>query len=67
MWYRAHGARYSVSWNTQRMQSVHSSWMDLEVAPDDTMTQWQEANDNNRMLFKVGDCKDSNIRVETGT
>ena len=38
-----------------------------QVAPDDIKTQWQEANANRRMLFKVGDYKDSNIRMLTGT
>ena len=37
------------------------------MAPDDIKTQWQEANANGRMQFKVGDCKDRNIRVLTGT
>ena len=37
------------------------------MAPDDIKTQWQEANANRRMLFKVGDYKDSKIRMSTGT
>ena len=37
------------------------------VAPDDIKTQWQEANANRRMQFKVGNYKDSNIRMLTGT
>ena len=41
--------------------------MDLEVPPDDIKTQWQEANANRRMQFKVGNYKDSNIRMSTGT
>jgi len=41
--------------------------MDQEVAPDDIKTQWQEARANRRMQFKVGDYKDSNIRMLTGT
>ena len=40
--------------------------MDQEVAPDDIKTQWQEARANRRMQFKVGDYKDSNIRMLTG-
>ena len=47
-------------------RAAHPSWMDLEVAPEDIKTQWQEAN-NRRMQFKVGDYKDSNIRMLTGT
>ena len=35
-------------------RAAHPSWMDLEVAPDDIKTQWQEANANRRMQFKVG-------------
>ena len=37
------------------------------MAPDDIRTQWQEARANRRMQFKVGDYKDSNIRMLTGT
>ena len=48
-------------------RAAHQSWMDLEVAPDDIKKQWQEANDNRRMQFKVGNFKDSNIRILPGT
>ena len=48
-------------------RAAHPSWMDLDVAPDDIKKQWQEANDNRRMQFKVGVYKDSNIRMLTGT
>ena len=48
-------------------RAAHPSWMDLDVAPDDIKTQWQEANANRRMQFKVGVYKDSNIRMLTGT
>ena len=48
-------------------KKAHPSWMDQEVAPDDIKTQWQEARANRRMQFKVGDYKDSNIRMLTGT
>ena len=48
-------------------RAAHPSWMDLAVAPDDIKTQWQEANANRRMQFKVGNYKDSNIRMLTGT
>ena len=48
-------------------RAAHPSWMDLAVAPDDIKTQWQEANVNRRMQFKVGNYKDSNIRMLTGT
>ena len=48
-------------------RAAHPSWMDLDVAPDDIQKQWQEANENRRMQFKVGVYKDSNIRMLTGT
>ena len=48
-------------------RAAHPSWMDLEVVPDDMKMQWQEANANRRMQFKVGVYKDSNIRMLTGT
>ena len=48
-------------------RAAHPSWMDLEVAPDDIKTQWQEANANRRMQFKVGVYKDGDIRMLTGT
>ena len=48
-------------------RAAHPSWMDLDVAPDDIKTQWQEANANRMMQFKVGVYKDSNIRMLTGT
>ena len=56
---------YCTSCNTRRMPT--ESLMDLEVPPDDIKTQWQEANANRRMQFKVGNYKDSNIRMSTGT
>ena len=37
------------------------------MTPEDIKTQWQEARANRRMQFKVDDCKDSNIRMLTGT
>ena len=48
-------------------RAAHPSWMDEEVVPDDIQKQWQEARANRRMQFKVGDYKDSNIRMLTGT
>ena len=48
-------------------RAAHPSWMDLDVVPDDMKTQWQEANANRRMQFKVGVYKDSNIPMLTGT
>ena len=60
-----YGNSYQLQHTEDAYRAAHLSWMDLEVAPDD-ITQWQEANDN-RMQFKVGNCKDSNIRMLTGT
>ena len=47
-------------------QVAHPSSMD-QVATEDIETEWQEANANRRMQFKMGDYKDSNIRMLTGT
>ena len=48
----------------RRSQARHI-WEKIE--PDWPQTQGQEANANRRMQFKVGNYKDSNIRVLTGT
>ena len=39
----------------------------LKLRIPDIQKQWQEARANRRMQFKVGDYKDSNIRMLTGT
>ena len=41
------------------LPTVNYGYAKNQVAPDNVKTQWQEANDNRRMQFKVGDCKDS--------
>ena len=41
--------------------------MDQDDVPDDIRQQWQEAQANRRMQFKVGDFKSSKIRMLTGT
>ena len=38
-----------------------------QAATADIETEWQEANANRRMQFKVGDYSKSNIRMLTGT
>ena len=48
-------------------RAAHPSWMDQEDVPDDIQKQWQEARANRMMQFEVGDYKDSNIRMLTGT
>ena len=70
VWFPAHWAPVvlrQLQHTEDAYRAAHPSWMDLEVAPDDIKTQWQEANANRRMQFKVGDYKDSNIRMLTGT
>ena len=52
-------------------RAENPSWMDQEEARADTRKQWQEAQANRRMQFKVGNYRDgsweSNIRMLTGT
>ena len=70
VWFPAHWTPvilHQLQHTEDAYRAAHPSWMDLEVAPDDIKTQWQEANANRRMQFKVGDYKDSNIRMLTGT
>ena len=68
MWFPAHWAPVvlqQLQHKEDSYRAAHPSGMDLEVA--DIKTQWQEANANRRMQFKVGVYKDSNIRTLTGT
>ena len=70
VWFPAHWAPvvlHQLQHKEDDYRAAHPSWMDQEVAPDDIKTQWQEARANRRMQFKVGDYKDSNIRMLTGT
>ena len=70
VWFPAHWASvvlHQLQHKEDEYRAGHPSWMDQEVAPDDIQTQWQEARANRRMQFKVGDYKDSNIRMLTGT
>ena len=70
VWFPAHWAPvvlHQLQHKEDAYRAAHPSWTDLDVAPDDIETQWQEANANRRMQFKVGDYKDSNIRMLTGT
>ena len=70
VWFPAHWAPvvlHQLQHKEDEYRTAHPSWMDQEVAPDDIQTQWQEARANRRMQFKVGDYKDSNIRMLTGT
>ena len=69
VWFPAHWAPvvlHQLQHKEDEYRTAHPSWMDQEVAPDDIKTQWQEARANRRMQFKVGDYKDSNIRMLTG-
>ena len=70
MWFPAHWAPvvlHQLQHKEDEYRAAHPSWMDEEVVPDDIQKQWQEARANRRMQFKVGDYKDSNIRMLTGT
>ena len=70
VWFPAHWASvvlHQLQHKEDEYRTAHPSWMDQEVAPEDIKTQWQEARANRRMQFKVGDYKDSNIRMITGT
>ena len=40
--------------------------MDQDDVPDDIRKEWQDALASRIMQFKVGDFKDSNIRMLTG-
>ena len=69
VWFPAHWASvvlHQLQHKEDAYRAAHPSWMD-QVATDDIETQWQEANANRRMQFKVGHYKDSNIRMLTGT
>ena len=48
-------------------RTANPSWVDQPVAPEDIRRQWQEAQANRRMLFKVGDYERSEVRMLTGT
>ena len=47
--------------------TANPSWVDEPAAPADIRRQWQEAQANRRMQFKVGDYKGSKVRMLTGT
>ena len=70
VWFPAHWAPVvldQLQHKEDEYRAAHPSWMDQEVVPDDIQKQWQEARANRMMQFKVGDYKDSNIRMLTGT
>ena len=70
VWFPAHWAcvvLHQLQHKEDEYRAAHPSWMDQEVVPDDIQKQWQEARANRMMQFKVGDYKDSNIRMLTGT
>ena len=69
MWFPAHWAflvLYQLQHKEDAYRAAHPSWMD-QAATADIETEWQEANANRRMQFKVGDYSNSNIRMLTGT
>ena len=70
VWFPAHWACLVLR-QLQRKEDMYRtanpSWVDQPVAPEDIRRQWQEAQANRRMLFKVGDYKRSEVRMLTGT
>ena len=70
VWFPAHWAPvvlHQLQHKEDEYRAAYPSWMDQEDVPDNIQKQWQEARANRMMQFKVGDYKDSNIRVLTGT
>ena len=70
VWFPAHWAPLVIR-QLQRKEdeyrAANPSWVDQPVVPDDIRQQWQEAQANRRMQFKVGNVKSSEIRMLTGT
>ena len=69
VWFPAHWAPlvlYQLQHKEDAYRAARPSWMD-QAATADIETEWQEANANRRMQFKVGDYSNSNIGVLTGT
>ena len=62
VWFSAHCAPLDIR-QLQRKEdeyrAAHPSWVDQPVVPDDIRQQWQEAQVNRRMQFKVGNVKSS--------
>ena len=70
VWFPAHWAilvLHQLQHKEDEYRAANPSWMDQDDVPDDIRKQWQEARANRIMQFKVGDFKDSNIRMLTGT
>ena len=69
VWFPAHWAPvvlHQLQHKEDEYRAAHPSWVDQEDVPDHIRKQWQEARANRIMQFKVGDYKDSNIRMLTG-
>ena len=70
IWFPAHWAPlvlHQLQHKEDEYRAANPSWMDQDNPPDDIRKQWEEARANRMMQFKVGDFKDSNIRMLTGT
>ena len=70
LWFPAHWAPFvlhQLQHKEDEYKAANPSWMDQDDVPDDIRKEWQDARANRSMQFKVGDFKDSNIRMLTGT
>ena len=70
VWFPAHWAPivlYQLQHKEDDYRAANPSWIDEDDVSDDIRKEWEEARANRIMQFKVGDFKDSNIRMLTGT
>ena len=70
VWFPAHWASLvlrQLQRKEDEYRAANPSWVDQDDVPDDIRQQWQEAQANRRMQFKVGDFKSSEMRMLTGT
>ena len=70
VWFPAHWAPlvlHQLQHKEDEYRAANPSWMDQDDVPDDIRKEWEDARANKIMQFKVGDFKDSNIRMLTGT
>ena len=64
VWFPAHWASvvlHQLQHKEDSYRAAHPSWMDQAEAPVDIRKQWQEANANRRMQFKVGNYRDGDL------
>ena len=70
VWFPAHWAPlvlHQLQHKEDDYRAANPSWIDQDDVSDDIRKEWEEARANRIMQFKVGDFKDSNIRMLTGT